>query len=59
MKCQNMFSGKNKGTNSKCRLLNTLPRVQRLKNAFSCAEGCNNHNMIKPLTVTFKELILV
>ena len=31
MKCQNLFSGKNKKTISKCRLLKLLPRVQSIQ----------------------------
>ena len=31
MKCQNLFSGKNKKNNSVCRLLKILPRVLSLK----------------------------
>ena len=37
MKCQILFSGKNKKNISKCRLLKFLPRVLRVKNVTFCS----------------------
>ena len=36
MKCQILFSGKNKKNISKCRLLKILPRVLSVNNTYGC-----------------------